>query len=110
MQKKKSVFLEFMGYTPTNKMLDFFAGFQEFDYNKTFIAKEAGMAYVTVKKLIPVFVKRGFIKTTRKIGKAKLYKTNMKNASMKAFHEFWAGLAMVAMEEEAKSVIKVKNR
>lgn len=97
---EQSVFLEQFGDTPFNRALEFFIVYQNFDYSITQTAKEAGIAYVTAKLLMPVLVEKGIIVLSRKVGKAKMYKANMKNKNLQVFDRFWAQLNMAAMEKE----------
>ncbi len=106
--KEKSVFLEREGYTPKNKVLDFLIIAQDFDYSLKDIAKYSNVSYPCIKQLKKELVKDRWITLTRKVGKAQMYKLNIKNKKVQKFVDFfWA----VVTEEVEKSLgIKDKNK
>ena len=106
--KEKSVFLEREGYTPKNKVLDFLIIAQDFDYSLKDIAKYSNVSYPCIKQLKKELVKDKWITLTRKVGKAQMYKLNIKNKKVQKFVDFfWA----VVTEEVEKSLgIKDKSK
>ena len=87
--KEKSVFLEREGYTPKNKVLDFLIIAQDFDYSLKEIAKYSKVSYPCIKQLKKQLVKDKWITLTRKVGKAQMYKLNVKNPIVKKFIDFY---------------------
>ena len=75
-EENQSIFLEYFGGSPYVKVLDFFLTFEDFDYPISFIAKETETKWETVEKVIEILVKKGFVRKTRKLGKAWLYGLN----------------------------------
>jgi len=106
--KEKSLFLEREGYTPKNKVLDFLIVAQDFDYSLKEIAKYSKVSYPCIKQLKKKLVKDKWITLTRKVGKAQMYRLNLKNKKVQKFIDFfWA----VVNEEVEKSLfIKDKER
>ena len=99
--KEKSVFLEREGYTPKNRVLDFLIVAQEFDYSLKDIAKFSKVSYPCIKQLKKELVKDKWINLTRKVGKAQMYKLNLKNKKVQKFVDFfWA----VVSEEVEKGL------
>ena len=89
--KEKSVFLEREGYTPKNRVLDFLIVAQEFDYSLKDISKYSKVSYPCIKQLKKELVKDKWINLTRKVGKAQMYKLNLKNKKVQKFVGFfWA--------------------
>lgn len=87
--KEKPVFLEREGYTPKNKVLDFLIIAQDFDYSLKEIAKYSKVSYPCIKQLKKELVKDKWINLTRKVGKAQMYKLNVKNPVVKKFIDFY---------------------
>lgn len=73
---EKSSFSLVFGNSPFIKVLDFFLGFDEFDYSIAQISKETETKWETAEKVIALLVKKGIVKKTRKLGKAWLYMLN----------------------------------
>jgi len=86
---EKSVFLEKEGYTPKNKVLDFLIVAQEFDYSLKDIARYAGISYPCMKQLKKELTRDKWIILTRKVGKAQMYKLNLKSKKVQKFIEFF---------------------
>ena len=87
--KEKSVFLEREGYTPKNKVLDFLITAQDFDYSLKDISKYAGVSYPCMKQLKKELVNGEWIVLTRKVGKAQMYKLNLKCKKVQKFVDFF---------------------
>ncbi len=89
MNEKKSIFLEIFGESPILKVLDFLVVNEDFDYSMTDIAHLSGVGYSTLK----VFWKRlengKIVENTRTVGKAKMYKLNLKNPIVKKFIDLY---------------------
>ena len=99
--KEKSVFLEREGYTPKNKVLDFLIIAADFDYSLKEIAKYSKVSYPCIKQLKKELIKDKWIVLTRKVGKAQMYKLNLKSEKVQKFVDFfWA----VVTEEVEKNL------
>lgn len=85
----KSLFLKKEGFTPRNRVLDFLIVHQEFDYSLKEIAKYSGISYPCVKQLKKELIKNKWIILTRKVGKAQMYKLNLKSKKVQKFIEFF---------------------
>ncbi len=75
----KSSFSLVFGDAAVIKVIDFFLDNQEFDYSITDIAKHADIGWSTLHLFWKDFVKLGIVKHTRKVGRAELYKLDIKN-------------------------------
>ena len=98
--KEKSVFLEREGYTPKNKVLDFLIVAQDFDYSLKEIAKYSNVSYPCIKQLKKELVKDKWITLTRKVGKAQMYKLNLRNKKVQKFVDFYWAVVNEEVEKE----------
>ena len=101
---EESVFLEREGYTPKNKVLDFLIVAQDFDYSVKDIAEHSKISYPCMKQLKKELMSDGWITLTRKVGKAQMYKLNLKNKKVQKFIDFF--WAVVNEEVERKLGVK----
>ena len=85
----ESLFLKSEGDNPKNRIWDFLITYQEYDHSMKDIAKQSKVAYSTLKLLWPYFEDNGIAIQTRNVGKAKMYKLNMKNPITKAFINYY---------------------
>jgi predicted DNA-binding protein YlxM (UPF0122 family) len=76
----KSVFVEYFGDYPLIRVLDFLIEGRDMDYSMTEIAKNSGVGWTAFSELWPKLVGKEIVVQTRKIGNAKLFKLNSKNA------------------------------
>ena len=108
--KEKSVFLEKEGYCPKNKVLDFLIVAQDFDYSLKDIAKYADISYPCMKQLKKELIKGKWVVLTRKVGKAQMYKLNLRSKKVQKFIEFFWSVVNEKVEknlgiEEEKSEV-----
>ncbi len=87
-QKSESAFLEYFGDTPKLRFLDFLIGNHFFDFNMTYMAREAGISYNSLKVFFDEFLEKGIIVKTRRVGKSDMYKLNIDNAIAQNFLKF----------------------
>jgi len=104
--RERSVFLRKEGFTPKNKVLDFLIVAQDFDYSLKEIAKFSNVSYPCIKQLKKELVKGKWITLTRKVGKAQMYKLNLKNPVVKKFIDYYWAVVESAVEEE----LGIKNK
>ncbi len=105
LMKPKSVFLKKEGFTPKNKVLDFFIVHQDFDYSLKDIARFSEVSYPCMKQLKKELIKGKWIFMTRKVGKAQMYKLNLKNKKVQKFIDFFWSV----VNEEVENVIEKKK-
>ena len=104
--KEKSVFLEKEGHTPKNRVLDFLIIAQEFDYSLKDIAKYSGISYPCMKQLKKELIKGKWITLTRKVGKAQMYKLNLKSKKVQKFIDFYWSV----VNEEVDKRLNIKEK
>ncbi|MFH1200212.1 MAG: hypothetical protein V1708_04035 [Candidatus Micrarchaeota archaeon] len=111
MEAKTSAFVETFGDSPYVRALDFFLMFPSFDYSKTQVAREAGVSRITMDSIWSQLLKEGFIKKTRDIGRAELFKLNVENPRIKALMDTDFRLSQAfAQEQLAAEKIPAKNK
>lgn len=76
---EKSVFIDFMGDSPTIRVLDFLLTERDLDFSITDIADNARVGRATLYRIWGSLVKNHIIVPTRTVGKAKLFKLNKTN-------------------------------
>ncbi len=96
-----SVFLEVMGVTPVNKIIDFLITNEDFDFTLKEIAEKSNVGYATIKRIWEHFIKTNLVKPTRKISKAVFYKYNSKNELAKKVKNFYLDILFTEIKQEA---------
>ncbi|MEK6943156.1 MAG: hypothetical protein AABX00_03790 [Nanoarchaeota archaeon] len=87
----KSVFLQEEGDTPKNRIWSFLIIHSEYDYSMKDIARYSKVGYTTLKGMWKEFNGKKIVIQTRSVGKAKMYKLNMKNPVVSKFIDYyWA--------------------
>lgn len=85
--ENKSLFIEFMGDSPTIRILDYLLTERELDFSITDMAKNARIGRATLYRIFDDLIKNKIIIPTRTIGKAKLYKLNKDSLKIKKLIE-----------------------
>jgi DNA-binding transcriptional ArsR family regulator len=85
---EESLFLKAFGIkSPALRILDFLIDNKAYDYSKTDIAKGAGISRTTLFTTWENLEKNGLVRETREVGRAKMYKLNLKSTVVKKFIE-----------------------
>ena len=104
----KSLFIEFMGDSPTIRVLDYLLTERDLDFSITDMAKNAGIGRSTLYRMWDNLIKNKIILPTRVIGKAKLYKLNKDNIKIKKLIEIDDALMLEDLKKRSeKKKIKV---
>jgi DNA-binding transcriptional ArsR family regulator len=81
---EESLFIRELGIkSPMLKILDFLMDNEAFDYSRAEIEEGAGLSKTTLLKVWPKLEDLELVKTTRTVGKAKMYKLNKQNPIIK---------------------------
>ena len=95
-----SVFLKEEGNTPKNKIWSFLIVNSEYDYSMKDIARYSKVGYTTLKVIWKEFRQKKIVIETRTVGKAKMYKLNLKNPVVIKFIDYyWAVVDSVVKRE-----------
>lgn len=96
----KSVFLQEEGNTPKNRVWSFLIIHSEYDYSMKDIARYSKVGYTTLKELWKEFKEKKIVVQTRVVGKAKMYRLNIKNPVVNKFIDYyWAVVESVAEKD-----------
>ncbi len=102
---EKSLFIEFMGDSPTVRIMDYLLTEREIDFSITDMAKNAGIGRATLYRIWDDLANNKIIVPTRVIGRAKLYKLNLENPKVKKLVEIDD---MLILEDLKKRSVKQK--
>ena len=97
--KEESIFLEQVGDTPRMRVLQHLIEGRELDYSLLDIAEGSGIGRTTLFRIWMDFEKLGFVKQTRNIGNAKLFKLNIENLFIKKFVDLFDILIFNSLKE-----------
>ena len=89
--KKKeyqSILLRTLGNSPKLRIIDFFLDNPLFDFTKKEVIEALGMSKKTFYKYFPDLERDGIIIVSRKIGRAKLYRINLKHPLVTMLREY----------------------
>lgn len=85
---EETLFLRAFGIkSPVLRILDFLMDNKAYDYSKTDIAKGAGISRTTLFTTWENLEKNCLVRETREVGRAKMYKLNLKSPVVKKFIE-----------------------
>lgn len=97
---QKSVFLQEEGNTPKNRIWSFLIVHSEYDYSMKDIARYSKVGYTTLKEVWKELKKKNIVVKTRAVGKAKMYRLNIKNPVVSKFIDYyWAVVDAVVRRE-----------
>ena len=97
-----SKFLEVLGDSPRNRILDFLLGEVNYDFTLKEMATKSKVGYATIKRIWGDFVKSGLVKSTRRIWKSVLYTYNKESNTGKALRKFYLEIVFSEAKKEAK--------
>jgi hypothetical protein len=105
-KEEKSLFLEFVGDSPTTRLLQYLIEGRDFDYTLTDLMN-AGLSWSTLNRVFPNFIKNKIVLITRTIGKIKLYKINVQNPYVKKFVEIYDDMILRRLDEKINKKMKI---
>lgn len=80
---EESIFVEYFGDSPLVRILNFLILGKDFDYSMTEIAEGAGVGWTSFVRAWKTIVSKNAVVPTRVIGKAKLFKLNTNDPTIK---------------------------
>src|SRR3989338_9065572 len=97
---RKSVFLQAEGNTPKNRIWSFLIVHSEYDYSMKDIARFSKVGYTTLKGIWKELRLKNMVIHTRTVGKAKMFRLNLKNPVVNKFVEYyWTVIDSVVRRE-----------
>ena len=103
------IFIRTFGNNPVIKVLNFLLQGRELDYSMSDIARNSDISWTTLNRIWTDLERSGLIKSTRKIGKAKLYKLNEENQAVKKLIELHKQLLEQETEAYFSKSKKIKT-
>ncbi len=104
----RSLFIDFMGDSPTIRVMDYLLTEREIDFSITDIAENAGIGRATLYRIWDSLIKNRIIIHTRDIGKARLFKLNIENSKIKKLIEIYDMLVIENLKKHSeKQGVKV---
>ncbi|MEM2123614.1 MAG: winged helix-turn-helix domain-containing protein [Candidatus Bathyarchaeia archaeon] len=91
-----------LGSSPKLRILDYLLDYKLNDFTKKEIIEALGMSKLTFYKYFKDLEELGLVSTTRKIGRATLYKVNLENPMVKMMIEYETRLSLQIAEKEAE--------
>jgi len=102
----QSILLKTLGDSPKLKIIDFFLDNPLFDFTKKEVIEALGLSKQTFYKYFPELEDYGIVEVSRKIGRAKLYKINLKHPLVNMLREYETKVSMQIAEKEAEKMKK----
>lgn len=100
----ESVLLRTLGDSPKLRIIDFFLDNPLFDFTKKEVIEALGMSKQTFYKYFPDLEKYGIVVVSRRIGRAKLYKINLKHPLVEMLRKYEEKISQQIAEKEAIAV------
>ena len=97
---RETLFTKAVGNTPKIRVLEFLIEGRELDYSLSDIAEGSGIGRTTLFRIWNDLEKLHFVKQTRTIGNAKLFKLNLENLFVKKLVELFDMLIKKELKEE----------
>ena len=101
-----TLFTSAIGYTPKIRVLEFLIEGRNLDYSLSDIAEGSGIGRTTLFRIWNDFGKLEFVKQTRTIGNAKLFRLNLENNFIKKLTALFDTLIKDSLKEK-EQLIKV---
>ena len=106
--EQTTIFRETLGDTPVIRVLDFLIEGRGLDYSLSDIAGNSNIGWTTLHRIWDKMLKLGLVKPTREIGRAKLFKLNEENTSVKELIKLYDTLLYQHTEKHLSRKITVK--
>jgi len=102
---KQSLFIEFMGDSPTIRILDYLLTERELDFSMSDMAENAGIGRATLYRMWDSLLQHDAIVPTREIGQAKLFKLNVENPKIKKLIEIYDLLIVEDLQKRSQELM-----
>jgi len=102
----RSILLRTLGDSPKLRIIDFFLDNPLFDFTKKEVIEALGMSKQTFYKYFPELEEYKIVVVSRKIGRAKLYKINLKHPLVNMLREYETKVSLQIAEQEAEKMKK----
>ena len=106
--EETTILRETLGDTPVIRVLDFLIEGRGLDYSLSDIAENSSIGWTTLHRIWDKMLKLEIVKPTREIGRAKLFKLNEENPSVKELIRLYDTLLYQHTEKHLSKKIIVK--
>jgi len=96
-----SIIIKTLGNSPKLRIVDFFLDNPTYDFTKKEVIEALGMSKQTFYKYFPELEEYEIVKVTRRIGRAKLYRTNPEHPLVNMLREYEKKVSLQIAEKEA---------
>ena len=103
--QEKSIFLEYLGDNPRMRILEYLIDGRDFDYSLTDLLN-AKVSWGSLNSIIPKLLELNMITKTREVGRAKLYKLNQENYTIKKLIQIHDTLIQEKLKDIEKNLKK----
>ena len=100
--EQKSLFIDFMGDSPTVRVLDYLLTERDLDFSISDMARNAGIGRTTLYRIWDDLINNKIIVPTRTVGKAKLYKLNKDSIKIQKLIEIDDALILEELKKRSK--------
>ena len=107
--KQITIFRQALGDSPVIRVLDFLIEGRGLDYSLTDIAKNSNIGWTTIHRIWNNLLKLKIVRPTREIGRAKLFKLNENNPSVKKLIKLYDTLIYQETEKHLSKKIAITN-
>ena len=105
----QSILLKTLGDSPKLRIIDFFLDNPLFDFTKKEVIEALGMSKQTFYKYFGDVEKYGIVEVSRKIGRASLYKINLKHPLVRMLREYETQLSLEIAEKEVQAIPVIRS-
>lgn len=106
MEGHDSLLIRALGSSPKLRILDYLLDYKMNDFAKKEIVEALGMSKLTFYKYFKDLEELGLVTASRKIGRATLYKINLKNPLVKMLIKYERQLSLQIAEQEKAKIQK----
>ena len=102
--KKRSLFIDFMGDSPTVRVLDYLMTERDLDFSISDMARNIKIGRTTLYRIWDELLKNKIILPTRVIGRSRLYKLNKENPKIQKLIELDDMLCLESIKKKADKI------
>ena len=103
-KRYESILIKTLGNHPKLRIIDFFMDNPLFDFTKKEVIEALGMSKQTFYKYFKDLEKQGIVKVSRKIGRAKLYRLNLKHPLVEMLREYEKKISLQIAKKEGVAI------
>ena len=103
--ENRTLLLRYIGDTPKLRIIDFFLDNRESDYSKKEIIEYTGISKTTLYKIWGEILEFGYLKATRRYGRAQLYALDQDNELIRRFKDLDDELGRQAMKNASSHAL-----